>query len=419
LKQEVGMPIHFHTHDSSGLNAATLLKASEAGVDIIDGAAASMSGSTSQPNLDSIAASLRNTERDTGLDEQALSDHSLYWETVRTYYLPFDNAPKHGSADIYMHEIPGGQFTNLQQQAAAMGLGHRWREVERMYADVNQLFGDIVKVTPSSKVVGDMALYLLSKGMTCEEVAALPEDHSVAFPDSVTDMMAGSLGVPPDGWPERVQKIILRGARPIEGRAGAKLPPADFEALKAELTPILHREPEWDEVLSYVLYPQVFKDYAAKRLAYSDVSVLPTPVFFYGMKTGEEWAIDLEKGKTLVVKFLTVGEPHTDGTRTIFFELNGQPREVRVRDESLKSEEKARPKAQKNVAGHVGAPTPGLVTGLFVEAGAEVKRNDKLLTLEAMKMQSTIYAPLDGKVVEVLVGPGEQVEAKDLLVVIE
>ncbi len=419
LKQEVGMPIHFHTHDSSGLNAATLLKASEAGVDIIDGAVGSMSGSTSQPNLNSMAASLRNTERDTGLDEQALSDHSLYWETVRTYYLPFDNAPRHGSADIYMHEIPGGQFTNLQQQAAAMGLGHRWREVERMYADVNQLFGDIVKVTPSSKVVGDMALYLLSKGMTCEEVAALPDDHSVAFPDSVTDMMAGSLGVPPDGWPERVQKIILRGAKPIEGRAGAKLPAADFTALEAELTPILHREPEWDETLSYVLYPQVFKDYAAKRLAYSDVSVLPTPVFFYGMETGEEWAIDLEEGKTLVVKFLTVGEPHTDGTRTIFFELNGQPREVRVRDESLKSEVQARPKAQANVASHVGAPTPGLVTGLFVEAGAEVKRNDKLLTLEAMKMQSTIYAPLDGKVVEVLVGPGEQVEAKDLLVVIE
>jgi pyruvate carboxylase len=419
LKQEVGMPIHFHTHDSSGLNAATLLKASEAGVDIIDGAAASMSGSTSQPNLNSIAASLKNTERDTGLDEQALSDHSLYWETVRTYYLLFDNAPRHGSADIYMHEIPGGQFTNLQQQAAAMGLGHRWREVERMCADVNQLFGDIVKVTPSSKVVGDMALYLLSKGMTCEEVAALPEDHSVAFPDSVSDMMAGSLGVPPDGWPQKVQKIILRGAKPIDGRAGAKLPPADFESLKAELTPILDREPQWDETLSYVLYPQVFKDYAAKRLAYSDVSVLPTPVFFYGMKTGEEWAIDLEEGKTLVVKFLTVGDPHKDGTRTIFFELNGQPREVRVRDESLKSEEKTRPKAQANVAGHVGAPTPGLVTGLFVEAGAEVKRNDKLLILEAMKMQSTIYAPLDGKVVEVLVGPGGQVEAKDLLVVIE
>ena len=419
LKQEVGMPIHFHTHDSSGLNAATLLKASEAGVDIVDGAVASMSGSTSQPNLNSMVATLKNTERDTGLDEQALSDHSLYWETVRSYYLPFDNAPRHGSADIYMHEIPGGQFTNLQQQATAMGLGHRWREVEQMYADVNQLFGDIVKVTPSSKVVGDMALYLLSKGMTCEEVEALPEDHSVAFPDSVADMMAGSLGVPPDGWPPKVQRILLRGAKPIEGRAGAKLPAADFDAVKAELAHQLEREPDWSEVLSHLLYPQVFKDYTAKRASHSDVSVLPTPVFFYGMKMGEEWTIDLEAGKTLVVKFLTVGEPHKDGTRTIFFELNGQPREVRVRDESLKSGEKLRPKAQPNVVGHVGAPTPGLVTGLFVQPGDEVKRNDKLLTLEAMKMQSTIYAPVDGKVVDVHVAPGEQVDAKDLLAVIE
>lgn len=419
LKQEVGMPIHFHTHDSSGLNAATLLKASEAGVDIIDGAVASMSGSTSQPNLNSIVAALKNTERDTGLDEQALSDHSLYWETVRSYYLPFDNAPRHGSADIYMHEIPGGQFTNLQQQATAMGLGHRWREVEQMYADVNQLFGDIVKVTPSSKVVGDMALYLLSKGMTCAEVEALPVDHSVTFPDSVADMMSGSLGVPPDGWPTTVQQILLRGAPPIEGRAGAQLAPVDFEAVKAMLAEELGREPEWTDVLSHLMYPQVFKDYTAKRTAYSNVSVLPTPVFFYGMKTGEEWTIDLEEGKRLVVKFLTVGEPHKDGTRTIFFELNGQPREVRVRDEALKSEEKARPKADPKITGQIGAPTPGLVTGLFVQPGDEVERNDKLLTLEAMKMQSTIYAPVDGKVVSVLVAPGEQVDAKDLLAVVE
>ncbi len=419
LKQEIGLPLHFHTHDSSGLNAGTLLKAAEAGVDIIDGAVSSMSGSTSQPNLNSMAAALDHTERATGLDEQALSDHSLYWETVRSYYLPFDNAPRHGSADIYMHEIPGGQFTNLQQQAEAMGLGHRWREVERMYAAVNQLFGDIVKVTPSSKVVGDMALYLLSKGMTCEQVEALPEDHSVAFPDSVTDMMAGALGTPPDGWPEKVQKIILRGRPPIKGRPGAELPPADFAEVGKELTAKLEREPTQAEVLSAILYPQVFSVLAEKRAAYADVSVLPTPVFFYGMKTGEETTIEIEQGKTLVVKFLTVGEPHADGTRTIFFELNGQPREVRVRDQSLKSEEKARPKAKPNVAGHVGAPTPGLITGLFVAAGDQVKKNDKLLTLEAMKMQSTIYAPLEGKIVEVLAQPGEQVEAKDLLIVLE
>ncbi len=419
LKEEVGLPLHFHTHDSSGLNAATLLMASEAGVDIVDGAVSSMSGSTSQPNLNSMVASLANTERATGLDEQALSDHSLYWETVRTYYLPFDNAPRHGSADIYMHEIPGGQFTNLQQQAEAMGLGHRWREVERMYAAVNQLFGDIVKVTPSSKVVGDMALYLLTKGMTCAEVEALPADHAVAFPDSVTDMMAGALGTPPDGWPEQAQRIILRGRAPIDGRPGAKLPPAAFEEAAAELAEHLGRKPSHAETLSALLYPQVFKALAEKQVAYDDVSVLPTPVFFYGMEPGDEAAIEIEPGKTLVVRFLAVGEPHTDGTRTIFFELNGQPREVRVRDESLKSEDKTRPKAQPNVHGQVGAPTPGLITGLFVQAGDQVSKNDKLLTLEAMKMQSTIYAPLDGKIVEVLVEPGEQVDAKDLLIVLE
>ncbi|MCB9384652.1 MAG: pyruvate carboxylase [Bryobacterales bacterium] len=419
LKQEVGLPIHFHTHDSSGLNATTLLKAAEAGVDIVDGAVSSMSGSTSQPNLNSMVASLRHTDRDTGLDEEALSDCSRYWETVRTYYMPFDNAPSHGSADIYMHEIPGGQFTNLQQQANAMGLGHRWPEVEKMYADVNQLLGDIVKVTPSSKVVGDMALFLLSKGMTCDEVRALPPDHTVAFPDSVSDMLAGALGQPPDGWPADIQAILLRGEKPRPGRWGATLPPADFDAIAAELEGKIERKPSHEEVLSYILYPQVFLDYAGKRRDYSDVGVLPTPVFFYGMQIGEETPIDIEPGKRLIVKFLTIGEPHADGTRTIFFELNGQPRQVNVRDQSLKVEEKARPKARAGVEGDVGAPTPGLITGLFVQAGDEVEKNAKLLTLEAMKMQSTVYAPAAGKVADVLVAPGDQVEAKDLLVVLE
>ncbi len=419
LKQEVGLPIHFHTHDSSGLNAATLLEAAEAGVDIVDGAVSSMSGSTSQPNLNSMVASLNHTERDTQLDEQALSDCSRYWETVRTYYLPFDNAPSHGSADIYSHEIPGGQFTNLQQQANAMGLGHRWPEVEKMYAEVNQLFGDIVKVTPSSKVVGDMALFLLSKGMTCEEVRALPPDHAVAFPDSVRDMMAGALGQPPDGWPSEVQAILLRGEAPRSGRWGATLDPVDLDAVRAELEHKIGRKPSHDEALSYVLYPQVFLDYADNRRSYADVSVLSTPVFFFGMQKQEETTIEIERGKKLIAKFLTLGEPHPDGMRNVFFELNGQPRQVAVRDASLKSEEKARRKARPGEDAEVGAPTPGLITGLFVQPGDEVEKNDKLLTLEAMKMQSTIYAPLGGKVAEVLAEPGDQVEAKDLLVVLE
>ena len=416
LKQEVGLPIHFHTHDSSGLNAATLLEASEAQVDIVDAAVAAVSGGTSQPNLNSLVASLDHTPRAANLDQQTLSDCSLYWETVRAYYLPFDNAPRHGSADIYLHEIPGGQFTNLQQQAEAMGLGARWREVERMYADVNQLFGDIVKVTPSSKVVGDMALFLLTHGMTCAEVLELdPNDHQVAFPDSVRDMMNGALGFPPGGWPEKVQSILLRGAKPQTGRAGALLQPANFETAKSDIETKIGRKVTHSELLSSLLYPKVFADFAQKRRQYSDVSVLPTPIFFYGMSSGEETTIDIEAGKRLVVKFLTVGDPHTDGSRTIFFELNGQPRQVRVRDSSLQADEKTRRKADPSEPGHIAAPTPGLITGLFVQPGDAVKRNDKLLTLEAMKMQSTIYAPQDGKVSELLVEPGDQVEAKDLL----
>jgi len=395
------------------------VKAAEAGVDIVDGAAAAISGQTSQPNLNSMVEALRHTERDTGLDFEALDDYSRYWERVRGYYLPFDNGPKAGSADVYLHEIPGGQYTNLQQQAAAMGLSHRWREVERMYAEVNQLFGDIVKVTPSSKVVGDMTLFLLVKGMTPADVLALDEHHDVAFPDSVRDMLAGSLGTPPGGWPPKLQKIVLRGQQADAGRPGANLPPADFDAVTRQLEKELDRKAGGDQVLSYLLYPKVFLDFAKIRRRYSDVSVLPTPMFFYGMEVGQEVAVDIEPGKTLIVKFLTIGDPHPDGTRTVFFELNGQPREVNIRDQSLKSEKRTQPKADPANPGHIGAPTPGLITGLFVQAGREVKRNDKLLTLEAMKMQSTIYAPQDGRIAEVLTEPGRQVEAKDLLLVME
>ncbi len=418
LREELGLPIHFHTHDSSGLNAATLLKASEAGVDVVDAAVAALSGSTSQPNLNTLVGSLKGTPRDTKLDWDALGDCSLYWETVRSYYLPFDNAPKFGSARLYTHEIPGGQFTNLQQQAAAMGLAHRWREVEQMYADVNQLLGDIVKVTPSSKVVGDLAMYLLTKGMTCEEVRKLPVDHNIGFPDSVIDMMRGSLGQPPGGWPPDIREILLCRKEPIEGRAGEKLPAADIDAATAKAEKLLGRKAKRGDAFSYLLYPDVFATFAQTRRAYADVSVLPTPVFFYGLDQGEECVFDIEPGKRLIVKFHTCGEPQPDGTRTVFFELNGQPREVRVRDRSRQPEKPAAPKAASGDPDHVGAPTPGLVTGLFVAVGDDVKANTKLLTLEAMKMQSTIYAPKSGRVRKILVEAGSQVESKDLLLVL-
>jgi len=418
LKEEVGIPIHFHTHDTSGINAASVLKASEAGVDIADGAIASMSGGTSQPNLNSIVAALANTPRDTGLDLPTLNECSDYWETVRTYYAPFDSGPKSGSARLYEHEIPGGQYTNLREQAVALGLGHRWHEVEQTFAEVNQLFGDIVKVTPSSKVVGDMTLFLMAKEMKPADVLKLDEHHDVSFPNSVVEMFSGVLGVPPDGWPRKLQKIILRGESPLKGRPSANLAPVDFAAEKESLEKKTGHAVSNEDLLSYLLYPEVFSKFDKFRQTYSDVSVLPTLAFFYGLKSGEEVTIEIETGKTLILKFLTVSEPHPDGTRTLYFELNGQPREVNVRDKALRVIERAHPKADPAEAGQVGAPTAGVISGIAVQANQPVERGAKLMTLEAMKMQSNIYAPLAGRVVKLLVAPGQSVEAKDLLVTI-
>jgi len=418
LREEIAIPIHFHTHDTSGINAASVLKAADAGVDVADAAMASMSGGTSQPNLNSIVEALRNTPRDTQLDIETLNECSDYWETVRTYYLPFDSGPKAGSARLYQHEIPGGQYTNLREQAVAMGLGHRWREVERTYAEVNQLFGDIVKVTPSSKVVGDMTLFLMAKEMQPADVLKLDEKHDLALPNSVVEMFSGVLGVPPGGWPKKLQKIILRGAAPIKGRSSASMPPADFERERAALEKKLAHPIRRDDLLSYLLYPDVFTKYDKFRQTYSDVSVLPTPPFFYGLKSGEEITVDIEAGKTLIIKFLTASDAHPDGTRTLFFELNGQPREVNVRDRSLRVVERAHPKADPAEQGQVGAPTAAVVSSVAVQANQAVERGAKLLTLEAMKMQSNIYAPIAGKITKLLVSPGQHVEAKDLLVAI-
>jgi pyruvate carboxylase len=418
LRQEVGIPIHFHTHDTSGINAASLLKASDAGVDVVDAAIASMSGGTSQPNLNSSVEALRHTPRDTGLDIDALNECSDYWEIVRTYYLPFDSGPKAGSARLYQHEIPGGQFTNLREQAAAMGLGHRWNEVERTYAEVNQLFGDIVKVTPSSKVVGDMTLFLMANEMKPSDLLELDEHHDISLPNSVVEMFSGALGVPPGGWPKKLQSIILRGQAPLQGRPSANLRATDWDTERAALEKKVGHTIRRDAMLSYLLYPEVFLKYDEFRRAYSDVSVLPTPAFFYGLQPGEEMTVEIESGKTMIIKFLTAGEAHPDGTRTLFFELNGQPREVTVRDRALRVIERSHPKVNPEDPGQVGAPTAGLISSIAVQANHPVERGAKLLTLEAMKMQSNIYAPISGKVSKLLVSPGQHVEAKDLLVTI-
>jgi pyruvate carboxylase len=309
--------------------------------------------------------------------------------------------------------MPGGQYTNLYQQAQALGLEGRWREVCRMYAEVNRMFGDIVKVTPTSKVVGDMALFMVANNLTPEEVVQGPRE--LAFPESVVEFFEGRLGTPPGGFPEQLQRRVLRGRKPITGRPGASLPPADFAATKAELEKRLGRPADDRDAVTHLLYPRVFPELAAHQARYSDTSVLPTPVFFYGMQPGDEVSIDIERGKTLIVKFLTVGDPHEDGTRTVFFELNGQPREVVVKDKELAPAAPARPRAEAGNPLHVGAPMPGLVVRVLVAAGEQVAAGQKLFTLEAMKMETTLYADRAATVAEVLVRPGTQVEAGELL----
>ncbi|HNQ72378.1 MAG TPA: pyruvate carboxylase [Verrucomicrobiota bacterium] len=414
LKEEVGLPVHFHTHDTSGIAAASVLSAAEAGVDIVDLANASLSGSTSQPNLNSVVAALQFTRRDTGLNLAALNELGDYWEQVRTYYAPFDTAPKSGSAEVYLHEMPGGQFTNLKEQAAAMGLASHWPEIARTYAEVNQLFGDVIKVTPSSKAIGDMTMFLVTRGIKPADVLNLTPG-SVPFPESVIDMVRGGLGQPLGGWPRKLQHIILGDRPPLKGRPGAGLKPLNFNRIKDDLAPKLKREATLDDVFSYVMYPEVFTEFARKVNASSDVSVLPTPAFFYGMKPGQEIAVEIEPGKTLFIRLVNIGAVDPEGRRAVNFELNGMSRQISVPDKSVKATVKTRAKADPARPLEIGAPIPGLVTAVTVSPGAKVAKGAKLAVLEAMKMQTTIYAPADGVVDQLTVQVGEAVESKDLL----
>lgn len=414
LKDEVGLPIHFHTHDTSGINAASILQASEAGVDIADAAIASFSGSTSQPNLNSLVAALQHTRRDSGLDLDALNEFSDYWEVVREYYRPFDTAPRTGSAEVYLHEMPGGQFTNLKEQAASMDIGHRWPEIARCYAEVNELFGDIVKVTPSSKVVGDMTMFLITRGIKPADVVNLPP--GTAFPESVIDMLAGGLGQPLNGWPKALQKVVLGKRKALSGRPGASAKAVNFDALREELRGKLKREPSEDDVFSYLMYPQVFLDFAKFVRDHGDVSVLPTPAFFYGLFTQEEISVHLEQGKTLFINLINISEPDQEGKRVVAFELNGLPRHTSVADKTIQPKTAPRIKADPADPWQVAAPIPGMVTSIAVSVGSKVKADDKLLTLEAMKMSTNLNAPCDGIVEEICAKVGGTVESKDLVV---
>ena len=415
LKQEIGLPIHFHTHDTSGTASASVLRASDAGVDVVDLALASMSGGTSQPNLNSIVAALQHTARDTDLDLETLDELSDYWDAVLPFYTPFNTTDRAGSAEVYLHEMPGGQYTNLKEQANGMGLGNRWREIARTYADVNQLFGDIVKVTPSSKVIGDMTMFLVSRGMKAADVLFL-EPGEVSFPESVIDMLRGGLGQPKGGFPSELVRIVLNGETPLTNRPGADLEPLDLETTRAQISAEQEREIDDDDLLSHLMYPQVQKDFAAFKDTYGDVSVLPTPAYFYGLQPGEEIAVSIEEGKTLIIKLINIGEPDKEGRRAVNFELNGIGRSVSIDDKSRAGEKKVRAKADPSNPGEIGAPIPGMVTQLAVSTGKKVAKGDKLLTIEAMKMLTVVNAPVDGMIEEIAVNVGETVEAKDVLV---
>ena len=414
IREEVGLPVHFHTHDIGGGQAASVLKGSEVGLDVADGALASMAALTSQPCLNAVVEALRFTPRETGLDPEHLIALSRYWEGARALYGPFETGQRSPSAEVYAYEMPGGQYTNLYQQAKGLGLEDRWVEVCRTYAEVNLLFGDIVKVTPSSKVVGDMALFMVANNLDADDV--LDEDRELAFPESVVEFLEGRLGQPPGGFPTALQARVLKGRPALTDRPGKGMPPADIASARKKASEMLGHEASDRDALSLLLYPRVFPDLAKHMVAFGDTSVLPTPVFFFGPEIGAEHPVEIEAGKVLIVKLLAIGEPHLDGTRTAFFELNGQPREVVIADRSLASAVREAPKADSGDPNQIGSPLPGLVVGVAVGPGDAVRKGQKLLTIEAMKMETTLYAERPGRVDEVHASVGLQVRAGDLLV---
>ncbi len=417
LKNEVGLPIHLHTHDTSSNGGAMLLMATQAGCDIVDVALSSVSGLTAQPNMNALLAALEGTIWDPQLNNDGLQKLANYWETCRTYYAPFESELRSGTAQVYYHEIPGGQYSNYKPQVEGLGLGHRWEECKEMYRTVNDMFGDLIKVTPSSKIVGDMAMFMVQNNLTPEDVFERGEE--LAFPKGVVDFFKGMIGQPYGGFPERLQQIILRGEKPLTCRPGELLEPADFVLKKDELEKKLGHKVSDRDVLSAVLYPGVYEEYDRFRQEYSDVSVLPTPVFFYGLDIGDEVTIEIEPGKTLIVKLSAIGRVREDGTRHIYFELNGEPRTTTVVDRSVETEIKSNVKADPDNGHEIGAPMPGKIFKLMVKEGDKVDEGDVLLITEAMKMETNVKTRRGGIVKQLVFDEGDQIEQGDLIAVIE
>ncbi|WP_266364473.1 pyruvate carboxylase [Tellurirhabdus rosea] len=412
LKEAVSIPIHLHTHDTAAIQSSTYLRAVGAGVDVIDCSLGALSGLTAQPNFNSVVAMLQGHERESKINLESLNAYSNYWEDVREWYYPFESGMKAGSAEVYENEIPGGQYSNLKPQAIALGLGDKFETLKKNYAVVNRMFGDIVKVTPSSKVVGDMALFMTSNNLSEKDV--MERGASLSFPESVKGFFKGELGQPYGGFPKELQEIVLKGETPYEGRPNEHLAPVDFDADFQAFAEKFPQNEGFLDYLSYKMYPKVYEEYYKAIEQYGDVSIIPTPAFFYGLKQNEEILIEIDEGKNILVRLLFVSEPNDQGMRTVTFELNGQSRQVPIRDRSLKID---RPQNQKvGKAGDVGAPLQGRLTRILVKPGDTVKKNQPLFVIEAMKMESIVAAQGPGTVKQVLLKEGTVVEQDDWVV---
>ena len=416
LKQEIGIPIHLHTHDTTGNQVAALLMAAEAGVDVVDAACAPLAGLTSQPSLDALVAALQGTERDTGLDLRRVQELSNYWADVRLRYESFDHGLKTSTTDIYRYEIPGGQYTNLRPQVESLGLGNRFEEVKEMYKTVNDMLGDPVKVTPSSKVVGDLAIFMVQNDLTPENI--VERGKALAFPDSVVSYFKGMMGQPAWGFPEDLQKVVLKGEEPITCRPGKLLPPVDFDRLEQEVRKF-RNDPERKDLISYAMYPKVYEDFCRHRKEYGYITRMGSHVFFNGMALGETNKINIEDGKTLVIKYLGLGDHNDDGTINVQFELNGMRREVAVRDPNASEKTRQVVQADESDPRQVGASIPGMVSKLHVQPGDAMEENQVLMTIEAMKMETAVTARTAGKVREIRVKEGQAVKAKELLMLLD
>jgi pyruvate carboxylase len=416
LRDTVKLPIHLHTHDTSSLQPATYLKAVEAGVNVIDVALGGLSGLTSQPNFNSVVEMLRHSPRHREFDQASLNQFSDYWEAIRERYYPFESGLLASTAEVFEHEIPGGQYSNLRPQAAALGLLDKFEEVKQRFHDANQLLGDIPKVTPSSKVVGDLSLFMVSNNLTPADV--LERGESLSFPESVRELLRGDIGQPQGGWPEDIQRVVLKGEQPFTDRPGEHLAPIDFEQEWPKFAQA-HPYAQFSDFLSSLLYPKVFEDYWKFRVQYGDVSRIPTPVFFFGLKEGEETIIELAKGKTIIIRLQSIGPVNEEGMRTVFFTLNGQTRNLEVRDQRVEVKTVHNQKADRANPKQIGAPLQGLLSKVLVQPGQQVTKNTPLFVIEAMKMETTITAPQDLTVGSLALGEGTRVQADDLVVTVE